>query len=77
MRDDVMTVREVAAYLRVTTKTVYDLARKGELPSFRVGRSVRFLHTEIERFVLAGATSNPGAAQASSLLEQPTQEASR
>ncbi len=71
-----MTVREVAACLRVTTKTVYELARKGELPSFRVGRSVRFLHAQIERLALAGP-HNPGTQQATSLSDRSTQEAMR
>lgn len=71
-----MTVREVAAYLRVTTKTVYELARKGELPSFRVGRSVRFLQAEIERFALAGTHSH-GTPQATSISDRPRQEAAR
>ena len=31
-----MTVREVAAYLSVDEKTVYRLAKRGELPGFKV-----------------------------------------
>lgn len=37
---DVMTVREVAALLRLDRKTVYDAAARGELPARRVGRRV-------------------------------------
>lgn len=50
---DVLTVSEVAGYLRVTTKTVYGLARGGELQSFRVGRAMRFRRRDIEAFVAA------------------------
>jgi len=32
-----MTVKEVAAYLRVHPTTVYKLLRKGEVPAFRIG----------------------------------------
>ena len=35
---EVMTVREVAAFLRLDRKTVYDAAARGELPARRVGR---------------------------------------
>jgi len=48
---EVLTVQEVADYLRVTTKTVYGLARGGDLVSFRVGRAMRFRRSDIEAFV--------------------------
>lgn len=50
----VLTVAEVALYLRVTTKTVYTLVREGHLPSFRVGRALRFRRAAIEAFVAKG-----------------------
>jgi excisionase family DNA binding protein len=40
--ENVLTVREVAAYLRVTVTTVCNLASSGELPGFRIGKSWRF-----------------------------------
>jgi excisionase family DNA binding protein len=39
---EVMTVQEVAAYLRIAEATVYELARAGEIPAARVGRVWRF-----------------------------------
>jgi len=50
---DVLTVQEVAEYLKVTTKTVYALIREGVLPSFRVGRSVRCRTPDVEAFIAA------------------------
>lgn len=47
----VLTVPEVAAYLRVTTKTVYGLVKQGRLRSFRVGRVMRFHRTDFETFI--------------------------
>jgi excisionase family DNA binding protein len=38
-----MTAREVAALLRMPTSTVYELARRGQLPARRLGRTWRFL----------------------------------
>lgn len=46
---------EVAAYLRVTTKTVYSLIRDQSLRSFRVGRHLRCHRTELESFVARSA----------------------
>jgi excisionase family DNA binding protein len=52
-RDDVLTAVEVAAWLRIPTSTVYDLARRGHLPGHRVGRAWRFLRSEVEQWLQA------------------------
>ncbi|MBK8997624.1 MAG: helix-turn-helix domain-containing protein [Myxococcales bacterium] len=52
---EILTVPEVAAYLRVTTKTVYSLIRDQSLRSFRVGRHLRCHRTELENFVARSA----------------------
>lgn len=49
--EDVLTVPEVAKYLRVSTKTVYALLKRGELRGFRVGRVLRLRRTVVEEFV--------------------------
>jgi len=47
-----MTREEVAKALQVTTKTVDNLWRQGKLPRpSRIGRGVRFLRSEIRRFL--------------------------
>ena len=33
MQDDILTIEEVASYLRVSDRTVYDWAQKGEIPA--------------------------------------------
>ncbi|WP_396155077.1 helix-turn-helix domain-containing protein [Conexibacter sp. JD483] len=43
-----MTAREVAEVLSLPLSTVYELARRGELPSSRLGRAVRFLRDDVE-----------------------------
>jgi excisionase family DNA binding protein len=47
-REDVMTAAEVAILLSLPKSTVYELARRGELPCARLGRTIRFLRGEIE-----------------------------
>ena len=47
----VATPQEVAEMLRVSPDTVYRLAAKGELPSFRVGVALRFDLDELEPFL--------------------------
>jgi excisionase family DNA binding protein len=48
---EVMTAPEVAGFLRVNTKTVYGLIRRGELHAFRVGRVMRCHRPDVLRFV--------------------------
>jgi PTS system nitrogen regulatory IIA component len=49
--DDILTIEEVARYLRVAERTVYDWAQKGEIPSGKIGTVWRFKKTEIEKWV--------------------------
>jgi PTS system nitrogen regulatory IIA component len=48
---EIMTVEEVAEYLRVSERTVYEWAQKGEIPAGKLGTSWRFKRGEIERWV--------------------------
>jgi excisionase family DNA binding protein len=41
MQEPMLTVREVAEEPRVSPARVYQLARAGDLPAIRVGRTVR------------------------------------
>ena len=53
---DILTVREVADYLRVPEKTVYQLVRSGKLPAFKAGRHWRVTSEAVGTFI-ASATS--------------------
>ena len=54
-RDEVMTAPEVAELLRIPKSTVYELARRGELPARRLGRTWRFLRPRLAALLpLAG-----------------------
>jgi excisionase family DNA binding protein len=46
-----LTVREVAAALRVSNMTVYRLVSAGDLPAVRVGRSVRLRADEVDQYL--------------------------
>lgn len=48
---DIMTRQEVAEYLRLKPSTVDDLARRGEIPSVRFGRSRRYKRSDIVAYV--------------------------
>ena len=56
---EVLTVSEVAEYLRVNPQTVYRKAKAGELPAVRIGRAIRFRRTELEEWLKAPAKELP------------------
>lgn len=48
---DILTLTEVAAYLRVTKRTLYRLAQEGRLPAFKLGGTWRFRREELDRWI--------------------------
>lgn len=51
MMSDILTVEEVAEYLKLAKKTVYKLASEKKIPAFRVGKFWRFKKTDIEEWI--------------------------
>lgn len=47
----IMTIGEVADYLKVTERTIYRLAGAKQLPAFKVGGSWRFSKVDIEGWI--------------------------
>ena len=50
MDSEILTIKEVAAYLKLNKKTAYKLTAEGKIPAFKVGGSWRFRKDEIENF---------------------------
>lgn len=53
MDDEIMTIKEVAAYLKIKEKTAYRLASESKIPGFKVGGSWRFRQKDIENWISA------------------------
>lgn len=51
MTDQILTLKEVAAYLKLAEKTAYKLAAEGKLPGFKVGGSWRFKREDVEKWI--------------------------
>ncbi|MCK5805801.1 MAG: helix-turn-helix domain-containing protein [Lentisphaeria bacterium] len=51
MTEDILTIRDVAEYLKVTEKTVYGLAQKRKIPCFKVGGQWRFKREDLEAWI--------------------------
>lgn len=58
MEEDILTIEEVAKYLRVSDRTVYDWAQKGEIPAGKIGTVWRFKKSEVENWVNARLSSD-------------------
>lgn len=52
MAEIIMTVRELALFLRMTEKSLYRYAQEGKIPGFKVGGAWRFRQSEIERWII-------------------------
>ena len=48
---EILTLDEVAAYLKAGKRTVYRLARKGEIPAFKLGGTWRFRRSELDLWI--------------------------
>ena len=48
--DEILTVTDLADYLRVHRSTIYRMLRLGEIPAFKVGSDWRFLRSAINQW---------------------------
>ena len=53
----ILTIKEVADYLKVTERTVYRLAAAKQLPAFKVGGSWRFSRSDIDSWIKQQSTA--------------------
>jgi putative molybdopterin biosynthesis protein len=58
MESALLTAEEVARQLRIKKYTVYELIKRGELPSSKVGKQVRISQADIEEYLQASKTGS-------------------
>ncbi|WP_043923517.1 substrate-binding domain-containing protein [Leadbettera azotonutricia] len=56
MESTLLTAEDVAGQLRIKKYTVYELIKRGELPSSKVGKQVRVSQADIDFYLQAGKT---------------------
>lgn len=49
--EEILTLDEVAAFLRAGRRTVYRFAQNGDIPAFKLGGTWRFRRSELERWI--------------------------
>jgi excisionase family DNA binding protein len=57
---EIMTVPEAAAYLGIGRSAAYEAARRGQLPTLRLGRKLRVSRAAVERALLEGRRAAAG-----------------
>jgi excisionase family DNA binding protein len=48
---EILTIKQVASYLKVTERTIYRLAADKRIPAFKVGGTWRFSRVEIDAWI--------------------------
>ena len=60
--NEILTLEEVAVYLKAGKRTVYRLAQKGEIPAFKLGGTWRVCRSDLERWIAESTNKQkPGA----------------
>lgn len=66
---EILTIKQVASYLKVTERTIYRLAAAKKIPAFKVGGTWRFSLSDIDNWIkqqsmegLASKVEQDGAA---------------
>jgi excisionase family DNA binding protein len=49
--DEILTIKQVAVYLKVTERTIYRLAAAKKIPAFKVGGTWRFSRADIDSWI--------------------------
>ncbi len=58
----ILTIKEVAEYLKVTERTIYRLAAAKKIPGFKLGGTWRFRRSDLDEWIAASLTNkNSGA----------------
>jgi excisionase family DNA binding protein len=58
--DEVLTIKDVAAILKMAEKTVYSMAQAGELPAFKIRGQWRVRRKDFDDWVEQQARARPG-----------------
>ena len=59
---EILTLDEVAAYLKAGKRNVYRLAAEGKLPAFKLGGTWRFRRSDLDEWIAANLTNKDSGA---------------
>lgn len=67
-----VTAKEAAAHFKVCSDFIYRKAKSGDLPSYKIGRSIRFKLEELEEFLKAKRNKHGKERDDNQLIEGTT-----
>ncbi len=59
---EILTIKDVADYLKVTERTIYRLAGAKKIPAFKVGGTWRFSRIDIDSWIKQQSAGSPECA---------------
>lgn len=57
MEDEILTIKEAAALLKISVPTMYQLRAQHKIPYKKIGDSIRFSKLELIKWVQSGETA--------------------
>jgi excisionase family DNA binding protein len=64
LQTDILMIKDVAEYLKVTERTIYRLAAAKKIPAFKVGGSWTFSRGDIDSWIKEQSTVDTGSSAA-------------
>jgi len=59
---EILTIKEVAEYLKVTERTIYRLAAAKKIPGFKLGGTWRFRRSDLDQWIAVNLTNKDSGA---------------
>lgn len=59
---EILTLDEVAAYMKAGKRTVYRLAADGKIPGFKLGGTWRFRRSDLDKWIAANLSNKDSGA---------------
>ena len=56
MEEEILTIRELAKYLKINERTVYLLAKEKKIPGIKIGGSWRFKKEMVDNWIIEQST---------------------
>lgn len=69
--DAYLTAEEVAALLKISKYTVYEMVKRGELPSYRVGKKIRIDRQDLEEYIKQGKVREHTCGEQNAAIHAP------
>ena len=67
---EILTLKEVAEYLKVTDRTIYRLAGTKRIPAFKVGGTWRFSRADIDAWIRRQSAEGQGSNDPASTVDR-------